>query len=321
MRTSHKNLTTAIGRCLQLRYIRCVTNKQNVNKFSRPLFTACLLMVLAVLSARRVSAAEPETLSMSQIEERLLKLEASVKPQDPDKLWHEKISIRGYIQMRYNRLFENNEDLKCEQCDKSMGAGGGFYLRRARLVISGDVHDRVYLYMQADFANDVSATAQHFAQLRDLYADVALDPLKDYRIRMGLSKVIYGFENLQSSQNRLSLDRNDALNSAVAGERDLGVYFFWAPEEVRKRFAALVASGLKGSGDYGVVGVGAYNGQTANKPEANDSQHVAVRLAYPFRTDEGQYIEVGAQGYTGRAVVTSANSAPLHISVIFFDLV
>jgi hypothetical protein len=39
--------------------------------------------------------------------------------------------------------------------------------------------------------------------------------LKEYRVRIGQSKVPYGFENLQSSQNRLSLDRNDALNSAV----------------------------------------------------------------------------------------------------------
>jgi hypothetical protein len=32
------------------------------------------------------------------------------------------------------------------------------------------------------------------------------------------SKVPFGFENLQSSQNRLTLDRNDALNSAANEE-------------------------------------------------------------------------------------------------------
>ncbi|WP_395055838.1 hypothetical protein [Flavobacterium sp.] len=32
---------------------------------------------------------------------------------------------------------------------------------------------------------------------------------------MGQSKIPYGFENLQSTQNRLVFDRNDVLNSAV----------------------------------------------------------------------------------------------------------
>jgi phosphate-selective porin len=35
---------------------------------------------------------------------------------------------------------------------------------------------------------------------------------KKFRLRVGQSKVPFGFENLQSSQNRLTLDRNDALN-------------------------------------------------------------------------------------------------------------
>jgi hypothetical protein len=53
---------------------------------------------------------------------------------------------------------------------------------------------------------------------------------------------------MQSSQNRLPLDRNDALNSAVSNERDLGVFFYWAPQKTRKLFSSLVSDGLKGSG-------------------------------------------------------------------------
>jgi len=261
---------------------------------------APLLLSLAALA----SAAEP--VSLEAFEERLLKLEAAATPPPAEKPWFEKISLRGYVQLRYNRLLENNENLRCEQCDKSLGANNQFFLRRARLVISGDVHERVYFYMQPDFATDASATAQHFAQLRDLYADIALDPAKEFRFRVGQSKIPYGFENLQSSQNRLSLDRNDALNSAVANERDLGVFFYWAPEEIRKRLSALVSSGLKGSGDYGVLGLGVYNGQTPNKPEANDSVHAVARLAYPFRTEGGQFIEAGIQGYVGRYVVATS---------------
>jgi hypothetical protein len=54
----------------------------------------------------------------------------------------------------------------------------------------------------------------------------------------------------------LTLDRNDALNSAVANERDLGAFFYWAPSKIRERFAMLVKDGYKGSGDYGVFAFG-----------------------------------------------------------------
>ncbi|MGZ5242951.1 MAG: porin, partial [Bacteroidia bacterium] len=189
-------------------------------------------------------------------------VEAPVK----EKGWFEKISLRGYTQVRYNRLLETNSDLKCEQCDKSWG-NGGLFIRRARLVFSGDVHPRVYIYIQPDFASSPSSSALHFAQLRDAYFDLSLDDKKEYRFRVGQSKIPFGFENLQSSQNRLPLDRNDGLNSAVANERDLGVFFYWAPKKIRARFSELVKSGLKGSGDYGVFALGTYNGQTANKPD------------------------------------------------------
>ncbi|MBK8846828.1 MAG: hypothetical protein IPO27_09910 [Bacteroidetes bacterium] len=97
------------------------------------------------------------------------------------------------------------------------------------------------------------------------------------------SKVPYGFMNLQSSQNRLPLDRDEALNSAVSNERDLGVFFYWAPQSRRKLLASLVADGYKGSGDYGVLAVGGYNGQTANRNDGNKDLHYVARLTYPFQ--------------------------------------
>jgi hypothetical protein len=133
---------------------------------------------------------------------------------------------------------------------------------------------------------------------------LSIDKKKEYRFRVGQSKVPYGFENLQSSQNRLTLDRNDALNSAVANERDLGVFFYWAPSKIRDRFAMLVKDGYKGSGDYGVFAFGAYNGQTANKSEANRDLHVVTRVSYPFVVGN-QIIEPGLQAYTGKWAFTN----------------
>ena len=231
--------------------------------------------------------------------------------------WYKKISLRGYVQVRYNGLFSTNDKVSCDQCDKSWGttstdpdakSNNGFFIRRARLVFSGQIHPNVFIYIQPDFASSPSSGVNNFAQLRDAYADVSFDKKREYRLRVGQSKIPYGFENLQSSQNRLTLDRNDGLNSAIANERDLGIFFMWAPSEIRERFAMLVKDGYKGSGDYGVFAFGAYNGQTPNKLEANRDLHVVARVTYPFVIGS-QIIEPGLQAYTGKWAFTSEISS------------
>jgi hypothetical protein len=219
--------------------------------------------------------------------------------------WYDNFQIRGYLQVRYNRLLETNPDLKCEQCDKSWGENSGFFIRRARLIFSGQISKRVYFYIQPDFASSAGSTG-NIAQLRDAYFDLGLDKNNEFRIRLGQSKVPYGFENMQSSQNRLPLDRNDALNSSVSNERDMGAFFYWAPKAKRELFSSLIKDGLKGSGDYGVFAFGVYNGQTANQAERNDNLHVVSRFSYPFKI-KNQIIEPGIQAYTGKYVLLSTS--------------
>ncbi len=212
------------------------------------------------------------------------------------------VHLRGYAQVRYNRLFETNPNLKCEQCDRSWGNNGGFSFRRIRLIFFGNVHERVFVYIQPDFASGGINTAQ----IRDAYFDVAFDHKREFRVRIGQSKIPYGFENLQSSQNRIPLDRNDAINSAVSNERDIGLFFYWAPKKIRERMDWINLSGLKGSGDYGVLGLGVYNGQTANQPEKNNSLHWVARATYPFQFNNGQIMEASIQAYSGSFVVNSS---------------
>ncbi len=226
------------------------------------------------------------------------------KPKE-EKKWFETISVRGYSQIRYNGLLVTNPDLGCEQCDKSWGGDNGFFMRRMRVILYGQITPRAYVYIQPDFASSASSTGLHFGQLRDAYFDLGLDSENEFRVRIGQSKVPFGFENMQSSQNRLPLDRNDALNSALSNERDLGVFFYWAPTATRKLFSSLVKDGLKGSGDYGVFGVGLYNGQTANRPEANENRHIAARLSYPFQF-KNQIVELGIQSYKGLYTFSSS---------------
>ena len=226
--------------------------------------------------------------------------------------WYDRISLRGYAQIRYNGLFSTNDKVSCDQCDKSWGttstapdakANNGLFIRRARLVFSGQVHPNVFFYFQPDFASSPSTGIQNFVQIRDLYFDLSFDKKREYRLRVGQSKIPYGFENMQSSSQRLALDRNDAMNSAILNERDLGLFFYWAPAEIRERFAMLVKDGFKGSGDFGVFAFGVYNGQIANKLDGNRDLNVVARVTYPFVIGN-QIIESGIQAYTGKWAFT-----------------
>ncbi|WP_166924633.1 porin [Flavobacterium poyangense] len=222
--------------------------------------------------------------------------------------WYDRISLRGYAQIRYNGLLSTNDKVSCDQCDKSWGttstapdakANNGLFIRRARLVFSGQVHPNVYFYFQPDFASSPATGVQNFVQIRDLYFDVSFDKKREYRLRVGQSKIPYGFENMQSSSQRLTLDRSDAINSAILNERDLGLIFYWAPSEIRERFEMLVKDGYKGSGDYGVFAFGVYNGQLANKLDGNRDLNIVSRISYPFVIGN-QIIEPGIQAYTGK---------------------
>ncbi|CAD0003285.1 porin [Flavobacterium chungangense] len=236
--------------------------------------------------------------------------------------WYDRISLRGYAQIRYNGLFSTNDKVSCDQCDKSWGttstapdakANNGLFIRRARLVFSGQVHPNVFFYFQPDFASSPSSGIQNFVQIRDLYFDLSFDKKREYRLRVGQSKIPYGFENMQSSSQRLTLDRADGINSSIANERDLGMFFYWAPAEIRERFAMLVKDGYKGSGDFGVFAFGVYNGQIANKIDGNRDLNVVARVTYPFVIGN-QIIEPGIQAYTGKWAFTGEISSGVTVN-------
>ena len=235
------------------------------------------------------------------------KEEAIIQQQAATKKWYDKISIRGYTQLRYN--YTTDDKKLVSEYDSSIGNNKGFQFRRVRLVISGDVTDWLSIYIQPDLGASAGTGNNHFAQLRDAYADIFLPFLskdKEFRIRAGQSKVPFGFENLQSSQQRIALDRNDGLNSAVNGERDIGFFLYYTPAETRKVFRDLISKGLKGSGDYGVLGIGVYNGQTLNVSEVNDNKHVVLHATYPFELPYGQIVQVGVDAYRGIVNVSTA---------------
>ena len=231
------------------------------------------------------------------------------------KAWYEKLSLRGYTQMRMNQIVSGDSTAPAGVSrlrtigDSGVRDDSNFTMRRIRLAVQGDVNDHVSIYLQPDFAVAVSnQTAgerrEGFVQLRDAYADVFPTGDKAFRIRLGQAKVPYGWENMQSSSNRLALDRTDAISTAVPGERDIGITAYYTPPQVRKIWDRLSADGQKLFGNYGAFGLGVFNGQGTNRTETNDSVMTVALATWPFELDglglNGQVLELGGSAIRNR---------------------
>ena len=235
---------------------------------------------------------------------------ASTMEKSAPKRWYERLRLRGYTQLRYNALLDGDATAPAGLSrlrsvhDSSINDNGGFSLRRVRLVLQGDVTDDIELYLQHDFGSAVNNQSnaeprQGFGQLRDAYVDLFLDEAHSFRLRFGQSKVPIGWENLQSSSNRIPFDRSDAINSAVPGERDIGVVAYYTPPEVQRVWDRLAANGQKLFGNYGAFGLALYNGQGTNRAERNDSLMKVAMATWPLELDglgasfRGQVLELG----------------------------
>lgn len=231
---------------------------------------------------------------------------AAAKPKP--KAWYEKLRLRGYTQMRFNQIVSGDADAPAGVSrlrtigDSDVRAAGNFSIRRMRLILQGDLNDHVSLYFQPDFAAAVSNQSvgerrENSVSLRDMYADVFPTGDKSFRIRLGQSKVPYGWENLQSSSNRLALDRTDAINSAASGERDMGIVAYYTPPRVQKIWDRLTADGQKLFGSYGAFGFGVFNGQGLNRTETDNDVMMVGLATWPFELGgiglDGQVLEIG----------------------------
>ena len=240
------------------------------------------------------------------------------RPGEPAKHWYDKLSLRGYGQIRLGRtVFERDGSAEPSLLgDRSVnGRSETFSIRRARLIVAGDVNDFLGIYFQTDFANTpADGTDTFFGQIRDLYADIYLDRERVNRLRVGQSKLPWGFEEMQSSSNRVPIDRSDAIDSGnTPNQRDLGLFYYWTPVEKQKLLEQLVDGGLKGTGNYGIFGLGVYNGQGGSQLDRNNNFHTVARVTWPVQLAGGQVVEGSLQGYTGEIVVRGEPIRPLGV--------
>jgi hypothetical protein len=246
------------------------------------------------------------TLALAQAPQASDPVTVSTAPKS--KPWYEKLRIRGYAQMRMNTIVAGDAEAPAGVSrlrtigDSAVRGDSNFSFRRIRLVLQGDLSRHVSLYFQPDFAaaianQSVGERREGAVSLRDMYADIFPTGNKAFRIRLGQSKVPFGWENMQSSSNRLALDRSDAINSAAPGERDIGLVAYYTPPQVQKIWDRLAADGQKLFGSYGAFGFGVFNGQGLNRTETDNDVMLAGLATWPFALDglglNGQVLELG----------------------------
>lgn len=219
--------------------------------------------------------------------------------------WFERINISGYAQMRYTMKSQQNLDNPQGE-SFSQGHDQEFFFRRIRLVLEGQVSDRIGFFMQ--FANEGNGFATANNELVDMRGEYYVTKDKTNKIYFGLHRVPNAFDTYRSSSQRQELDRAEAIQSGAPGERDIGIAYYWTPKIAQERFTRL-ATYHNGPGDYGVFGVMVYNGQGRSQVELNKNKHVGAKLAYPWELPNGRLVETGILGFMGRYVVN--NTAPL----------
>lgn len=223
--------------------------------------------------------------------------------------WYERLSMYGYGMFRYN--FESNGKIRsfhdASVGGKNDGAQPGFFFRRIRWVVTGQVSDHVSVFFQPDLASNVSGNT-HVISMRDAYGDWNFDRNKEFRLRVGLQRVPCSWDNYQASRVRMALDRADATNSCGPSERDMGVSFMWRPRIAQTRFKQMLDY-MYGPGDYGVFNITVHNGQGLNNAEKNDNKHVALHLSWPLELPGGRLMEIGMNAMRGQYVVSHGTAA------------
>jgi hypothetical protein len=236
--------------------------------------------------------------------------------------WYERLRHYGYGMFRYNRLGQPNGMLRtyhdASVGDEGAGAQPGFFFRRIRWVVTGQVSDRVGVFFQPDLASNVSGNT-HTLSMRDAWGEWYFDNKKEYRFRVGLQRVPCSWDNWQASRQRMAIDRADATNSCAQSERDMGISFQWTPKHAQHRWKHMLDY-MYGGGDWGVVNFTVYNGQGLNAAEANDDKHVGIRLAYPFELPGGRLLEVGMNAMRGQFRVTTGSFSGTSPTTLFSNV-
>ena len=123
-------------------------------------------------------------------QERRLSESATMAEFTASPRWYERLRHYGYGQFRYNQLGNPNGQVRtyhdASVGDASNGAQPGFFYRRIRWVITGQVSEHVGIFFQPDMASNVSGNT-HVLSMRDAWGEWYFDKRKNSASEPGSS--------------------------------------------------------------------------------------------------------------------------------------
>ncbi len=158
--------------------------------------------------------------------------------------------LDGYLQLRYR--------------DEEAGDASEFLVRRARINLRGPVSDRTAYRVELQLdARERNGGPTSKTQVRTASVDYQL---RGGRLRMGQTKVPWGYELLESSAGLWSGERSFLMDRLFPNQRDIGIH--WTAG------AAPGAPEL----DFGI-----FNGTGINASDNNRRKNVMGRAKFPVR--------------------------------------
>ncbi len=224
--------------------------------------------------------------------------------------WADRISIDGYLQMRYEDRDMGRSSGSRPADNGRDGEHDGFYLPRLHVSLRADVNERTKAVMTWSRLGDTSSRPQWTTDWTDIYLDYAASD--KWTVRIGQAPNWFGLEGAQDSSQRVSLERAAFLTRIPelggpdwkngvyhAGRWDRGVWFIrnrkstGGPQailgltngsyrDVENNSNKALSVDLKWERPWGQYGVSWLDSKTSFSPDRDRSALLGyVRLARP----------------------------------------
>ena len=174
-----------------------------------------------------------------------------------------------------------------------------FFLRRARIQVSGNISENVSLMIQPDFAGGRTISNNRGGvRVRDAYIDVRLTKAEaktSFTVRMGQEKRPYSRWELTSSNNLVSIERGAGQGLLQVATNDLFGGAGFLSHDVG---AAFLVNHKLGDARAFTFQAGVYNGQGESANDVNGKKSFGVRGT----VDVTQKLSVGGSFFSHDAI-------------------
>ncbi len=201
---------------------------------------------------------------------------------EDDSNWADRISIDGYLQVRYEDFdFDDESNSSAagavQPADSDWGRYDGFTLPRLHINMRADVNERtkaVVTWSRVD--NRRSGRPMWTTDWTNIYLDYA--PSDDWSVRIGQAPNWFGLEGAQDSSDRMALERAAFLTTVPDGPSSIYKYGRW------DRGVWFIRNRRSTGGPQAILGL-----TNGNYRDVEDNSHKTMTVDLKWERPWGQY--------------------------------